>query len=1046
MRFKQFLASTVAVALVANVSTPIVSLADSVSFADVNEKSPFYQEITTLTGEGVIQGYPDGTFRPNQPLTRGQVAKLLVRALKLETPSNANALVSSFTDIKPGSEYANEIAALVQAGIVTIQDSAQFNLGAPLTRDVMASWLVKAFKLQSIEGIQVPLSDLGLINPTHAENVKVLYQNQITLGNTDGTYGPLQSVNRGQFAAFMYRSIYQIETIENPSTLKVDISEKVFLPETLKVTYKNGKTGSAKIAWNVSEYHFTRPGTYQVMGSIAGSTKKALATVITENQPLSITSVTGVNLKQVEIQFNHDRVVKSMLENENYYTFITSSNERVRVLDAELNGKTVLLTLDKALDNNGKSTLLIHKDILGSEYHTEVSTLDTTVPVISNIEPVNKTTLKVTFSEVVDFKTDNESNVLNQTILSAFGINAAFNSIQSITVQKHGKEALIELYSPLKEGNYTLSINDQLRDYANFKLGSPSSTFIMKYDTSLPAVTGLKDVYPNQYTIVFNKPITLYNKTNIASYFQHPTSNASKVIQTGANELTIYLSQQGSITGSSKLTITPGALMDLWGNENRLLEQTIQIPNDAKGPEITKVEMIQESATQSEYVQLLVTFNEPVNLLEALDKTKYSLVDDKQQTVYIKRVDKDSSNLTNRTFTLTLDTKYGEYKKGSYTLHANNMKDLLNNINSLYAFTFLAGSERNPGNFDGNVLLNNDEVRFIVDYKEEMATSGLFSILDLTKYELKVGSTSVLLNKLDEDKNITVTIHTSDRGKTAEIVLSSNSSNTNNILTELRGAISKGEWTKLQLGVGVVADSDGNRTDSLSNIIKLNHQPTFTLAVNGATAVSSKLIQLTFDEKLQKLDPNDFIVYYDQNKNGSFDLNEAITKKGITDISTVNDTSILNIELLNEIEYDASYNNGLIYITTKSDTTTTNRYGQKIQIGVTKVMDKIAPQLVKENGVDKITAKAATTNGKGIVTLEFTEKIDPSTVSRLSFSVGNGKYPVESVEVVGNSIQLTVDLKGEQISSLVGESVKQISAIADMGNNLVTETQGVVLK
>ncbi len=46
-------------------------------FTDVQPGSTFYTYILCLSCRGVISGYSDGTFRPGDPITRGQIAKVL---------------------------------------------------------------------------------------------------------------------------------------------------------------------------------------------------------------------------------------------------------------------------------------------------------------------------------------------------------------------------------------------------------------------------------------------------------------------------------------------------------------------------------------------------------------------------------------------------------------------------------------------------------------------------------------------------------------------------------------------------------------------------------------------------------------------------------------------------------------------------------------------------------------------------------------------------------------------------------------------------------
>jgi hypothetical protein len=72
------------------------------TFSDVPPGSTFYTYVETAAVRQVIGGYPDGTFKVNNPVTRGQAAKMLVlaRSWSLYTPTNP-----SFSDV-PQSHWA----------------------------------------------------------------------------------------------------------------------------------------------------------------------------------------------------------------------------------------------------------------------------------------------------------------------------------------------------------------------------------------------------------------------------------------------------------------------------------------------------------------------------------------------------------------------------------------------------------------------------------------------------------------------------------------------------------------------------------------------------------------------------------------------------------------------------------------------------------------------------------------------------------------------------------------------------------------------------
>jgi hypothetical protein len=64
------------------------------TFSDVSVSHPFYRYVETAVKKGLITGYPDGTFKPDAPVSRAQVAKIVVKALGwgLQVPSSPATL------------------------------------------------------------------------------------------------------------------------------------------------------------------------------------------------------------------------------------------------------------------------------------------------------------------------------------------------------------------------------------------------------------------------------------------------------------------------------------------------------------------------------------------------------------------------------------------------------------------------------------------------------------------------------------------------------------------------------------------------------------------------------------------------------------------------------------------------------------------------------------------------------------------------------------------------------------------------------------------
>ena len=75
--------ATVLAASGVTITAPVLPTKASTHFNDLNPNADYYQPVLELANRGYISGYQDGTFRPNQAITRGQAAKMLAMALNL---------------------------------------------------------------------------------------------------------------------------------------------------------------------------------------------------------------------------------------------------------------------------------------------------------------------------------------------------------------------------------------------------------------------------------------------------------------------------------------------------------------------------------------------------------------------------------------------------------------------------------------------------------------------------------------------------------------------------------------------------------------------------------------------------------------------------------------------------------------------------------------------------------------------------------------------------------------------------------------------------
>jgi hypothetical protein len=125
------------------------------AFTDISATSPHATAISRLTAVGVIQGRTATTFDPAAPVTRGETATLLRRAVEFSTGAALPAGRDTFVDDN-GNTHEPAIDQLAAAGVIGGVGGFDFQPGAPVTRAAMASLVMRASDLLVEQGRTSP--------------------------------------------------------------------------------------------------------------------------------------------------------------------------------------------------------------------------------------------------------------------------------------------------------------------------------------------------------------------------------------------------------------------------------------------------------------------------------------------------------------------------------------------------------------------------------------------------------------------------------------------------------------------------------------------------------------------------------------------------------------------------------------------------------------------------------------------------------------------------------------------------------------------------
>lgn len=102
----------------------------SSGFTDVASEAWYNNAVSTLTRAGILDGYEDGSFRPNASITRAEFTKIAVSFFKHVGGASSNP----FNDVPDSAWYAEFVKAAAELGLIDGYEDGTFRPNAPITR------------------------------------------------------------------------------------------------------------------------------------------------------------------------------------------------------------------------------------------------------------------------------------------------------------------------------------------------------------------------------------------------------------------------------------------------------------------------------------------------------------------------------------------------------------------------------------------------------------------------------------------------------------------------------------------------------------------------------------------------------------------------------------------------------------------------------------------------------------------------------------------------------------------------------------------------
>ena len=178
-------------------------------FTDVKSGDWFCDSVRYVYENELMSGTGTTTFGPNEKTTRGMIVTILYR---LENEPSVSA-DSAFSDVEAGQYYANAVAWANQNGIVTGYDDGRFGPNDTITREQMAAILYRYadYKEQDVSAAAdlSAFTDAGSVSDYAVQAFEWAVSEGLITGSTDTTLSPAGSALRCEVATILMRFLQQ---------------------------------------------------------------------------------------------------------------------------------------------------------------------------------------------------------------------------------------------------------------------------------------------------------------------------------------------------------------------------------------------------------------------------------------------------------------------------------------------------------------------------------------------------------------------------------------------------------------------------------------------------------------------------------------------------------------------------------------------------------------------------------------------------------------------------------------------------------------------
>ena len=268
MKLKQnYLALTLALLVLGGLSANAMTMQTS-GFGDVPSTHVNYKAIMDLKTKGIISGYPDGTFKPDQVVNRVEALKIILGAAKISSESSSK--IAKFSDVDVSQWYGPYLNKAVELAVVAGYPDGTFKPTQTVNLVENLKILINALGVD-VSTIEVSSNPYGDAPKDQWYATYLQYAKNAHLIDADASNDiqPAQGMTRGKLSEVAYRLLYIKDN-------QIDIYPPLNLAPV--VPDNNNPNGAYVLSVNIKSMAFNKSAMTIGLGSMVKWTNSDLVT------------------------------------------------------------------------------------------------------------------------------------------------------------------------------------------------------------------------------------------------------------------------------------------------------------------------------------------------------------------------------------------------------------------------------------------------------------------------------------------------------------------------------------------------------------------------------------------------------------------------------------------------------------------------------------------------------------------------------------------------------------------------------------------------